>query len=191
MYGLNLCELLLCVLRLSYDWSVKFAAALVPRGMEHNGSFVQAMLQQVQRAIVEHFVDLVVLDTIIRVAPEELRARAAEMGAAAAATKDGGLQGNLFFDNPDSWWATYLETLGGASVEDKAHLEQNHVWVAKRVSATIVHVVEFAMQLHGENQRISTQGALQHKASDCLIDSFAVEAQVTAAMPACNRSGTP
>ena len=29
---------------MSYDWSVKFAAALIPRGMEHNGAFVQAAL---------------------------------------------------------------------------------------------------------------------------------------------------
>lgn len=40
-----------------------------------------------------------------------------------------------------------------------------------------MHVVEFAKKLHDENQRISTQGVLQHKASDCLIDTFAVEAQ--------------
>ena len=79
---------------MSYDWSVKFAAALIPRGMEHNGAFVQAaltptptltptltptptpnpnpnpnqaMLQQVQKALVDYFVDLVALDTAIKV----------------------------------------------------------------------------------------------------------------------------
>ena len=182
---------------LSYDWSVKFAAALIPRGMEHNGAFVQAMLQQVQKAIVDYFVDLVALDTVIKVAPEALHARAAAMGeaatqrvaataavarvsaaraTAAAATKDGGLQGNLFFDEPEAYWAAYLEGLS-ATPGDKERLEQNHAWVVRRVSVTIVHVVEFAKQLHDENQRISTQGVLQHKSSDCLIDSFAVEAQ--------------
>ena len=186
---------------LSYDWSVKFAAALIPRGMEHNGAFVQAMLQQVQKAIVDYFVDLVALDPVIKVAPDELRAcaaqtsaaamervataaaaagvnaaRAAKAGAKAAVSKGGGLQGNRFFDEPDAFWAEYLEALS-ASVEDKQRLEQKHTWVVKRVSATIMHVVEFAQTLHDENQRISTQGVLQHKASDCLIDTFAVEAQ--------------
>jgi len=160
---------------LSYDWSVKFAAALIPRGMEHNSAFVQAMLQQVQKVTIEYFVDLVVLDTVVQVTPEALRARAAEMERVAA-TKDGGLQGNLFFDNPDTFWAGYLDALV-ASVEDKQRLEQKHVRVIKSVSSTIAHVVEFAKKLYDENQRISTQGVLQHKASDCLIDSFAVEAQ--------------
>ena len=40
--------------------------------MEHNGAFIQAMLQQVQKAIVDYFIDLAALDTVVKVTAAEL-----------------------------------------------------------------------------------------------------------------------
>ena len=71
---------------LSYDWSAKFAAALIPRGMEHNGAFIQAMLQQVQKAIVDYFVDLAALDTVVKVGPRRALTLARTLPLALALT---------------------------------------------------------------------------------------------------------
>jgi hypothetical protein len=47
---------------LSRDWTIKFASALVPRGMEFNTDFIQALMTQLQKAVFEELLAAVKKD---------------------------------------------------------------------------------------------------------------------------------
>jgi hypothetical protein len=51
---------------LSRDWRTKFAAALVPRGMEYHESFLTALISKVRQTIFEHFLSMVEVDPMIK-----------------------------------------------------------------------------------------------------------------------------
>jgi hypothetical protein len=151
---------------LSRDWMIKFAAALVPRGMEYNADYINAMKDKVEEAI---FVQLITKAEKDKYVTEEnigaiLKARAAAMAENGRDT-----------DDPEAHWAEFISDLQ-ISESSKEFLSE-HVFVAKRLEITINQCVELAQKQYQNNLRISSQMENQPKSTDAIIDDFAVEAQ--------------
>jgi len=146
---------------LSPDWKVKFAAALVPRGMELNDDFMSALQERILRVTFEKFIADVSADDRIKVNGIEVQLR----------------QQFSTMDLKRFSWVDFLSELNVNNNGTRSHLAEPHVAVAKRLSQACLHIVEHATELHLYNRRISSELSNQPKPVDSIVDDFAVEAQ--------------
>lgn len=135
---------------MSYDWKVKFAAALVPRGLEHNRQFLDALKQEWHNAIFARFIE--------------------ELNSDPNVTEETIESVNVSNDDAtkkEDFWASMEET-GDSG------------WYCKRVYECINSIIEFAQWLRSKDLRISTALFHQLKPVDHIVDDFSVDAQAVA-----------
>lgn len=152
---------------LSRDWHIKFAAALVPRGMEFNTDYITALYDKLEEVIFELFVTTSEAEKGIKTENigEMLRARAKEMREAGQEPEE-----------PEEYWRKFVEGLN-VSPDTLDIIEAGPVFIAKRLEITIRQIIESAQKRYQNNLRISSNLENQPKSADTIIDDFAVEAQ--------------
>lgn len=145
---------------LSKDWKIKFAASLIPRGMELNSDFIESLTLLLHRTIV----DRVVRDVSTKIG---LRGDAHRRQ----------ICGQLMEITPNEcsweealrpWKKDYPSQAEGIDVLAK---------VGNLLSRTCSQIIELARELHFYDDRISSQALKQPKSVDSIVDDFAVEAQ--------------
>jgi len=151
---------------LSRDWKVKFAAALVPRGMETNEMFIKALNQKLVDGIMNNFIKEATKD-------KDLAGRDLE-SALKGRSEEAVVERTL--DDYDAFWSEYMSELE-VDEESKKILEDRYVLVARRLEQTCMQVIKFAEEYYLYNQRVSSEMFNQPKPVDTIYDDFAPEAQ--------------
>lgn len=150
---------------LSRDWKVKFAASLVPRGMELNADFVQSLYEQTQTHIFNKFVKELKADT--RDGGDELEAMMNARRRKLARKRQ-----SMGYE---SYWNEFLEGIDGLDEKRMNRLTTYHVEIAKRMEQIVSQIVEFATKAHLYDERVSSELFNQPKPPDSISDDFAVE----------------
>jgi hypothetical protein len=169
---------------MSRDWTIKFASALVPRGMEFNTDFIQALMAQLQKAVFEEFVMAVKKDKDGSMQGKGTEIEVALRSAAVALDKKevsivchlndqskssspvaaaGDVDNTNVSESPDgqkiptldAYWA---ELIGNIEVPEgtKKALEIRAM-SAKTIMLILANIVEYAKGAHERNDRISSQ----------------------------------
>ena len=150
---------------LSRDWLIKFAAALIPRGMEFNSDFISILTTKWYDAVFSYLIvdiqadkqlDGVDLSSILM-----SRSKCLE-----ASTMDG----------RERFWMDLVQDI---PVEARNRLIETHIFVAKHLEMVLHNVIEKAQDLKTRNDRLSTQADNQLPSVDVFIDDFAIEVQAT------------
>lgn len=133
---------------LSRDWQGKFAAALVPKGMELNKAFNDAFYTQIQNLIFNKFIDEVQRDN--RVSQEGLVAKL-------IGWKDSMSNERSKLDSVTYWGhlQAHLESDDVASAKD-ANLDY-HIQIAQATEQTVAQIVEFAKRGYLYEERIASE----------------------------------
>jgi hypothetical protein len=150
---------------LSRDWKTKLSTSLVPRGLENDVVFLEAVYGQLKLEIGRKFTD----EVLKTLGGEEL----SEEAGTAISRQMSSLTGH--------WWnvsGTASDVVAGVSAgsdNDKIILETRTALesVVTALTQTIAHSIE----LRSRNQRISSEAVNQPKPVDSFLDDFAVEAQ--------------
>ncbi len=182
---------------LSRDWKGKFAAALIPKGMELNHAFISTFFEKTNDIIFNILVEEVKKDTRIQ------QKGLAEM----LQSRNISLAEERSLMNHDSYWSHLSATIIN-SVDESTHkyLKDHHIEIAKRTEQTLIQIVEFARDgYHSDDRIVSEMVRLrfkmrtsmgysvrcdstfaiimqfhQPKPVDAIVDDFAVEAQLFA-----------
>lgn len=143
---------------LSPEWKNKFAAAMVPRGMQEDLTFITALRAQFNVCVTEKFFDAIKRDPHLAGHEIEaiLRGLYSDVGARA-------------------FWARELPRL--QSDEKTRVIIDSHTGIANRVVGLCEEVIRYAQDSFDQNERVSSQLFLQPKPVDSVVDDFAVEAQ--------------
>lgn len=150
---------------LSYDWSVKIAASFVPRGMELNKDFFNALCKHLQKAIVDKFVEEVKADSRVPNCNEAGIRRALKATLARGTALNSGSGWELFVKH---FFKTDRQSAG---------ILQQHVNVARCLERICRNVIDFAKRSYLFDKRISSELVNQPKSVDSVVDDFSVEAQ--------------
>uniref|UniRef100_A0A7S3L929 Uncharacterized protein n=1 Tax=Amphora coffeiformis TaxID=265554 RepID=A0A7S3L929_9STRA len=134
---------------LSYDWKVKFAAALIPRGLEYNNIYLETLKLEWHKNVLARFVDILERYPTIT-----------------AETKEMVLRTNDITPNKDDFWSK-VES-------DILPLQGFH---GARIYKICQQIIDFAQFLRSEDLRISSSLFHQTAPVDVVIDDFVVEAQ--------------
>ena len=135
---------------LSYDWKVKFAAALIPRGLEYNETYLEALKSEWNKNVLAKF-----LDDLDKKYP-----------TVSADKKDMVLKANDATPNKEAFWA---------KVESDILPLQG--FFGLRINKICQQCIDFAQFLRSKDLRVSSALFHQTKPVDVIIDDFAVEAQ--------------
>lgn len=130
---------------LSRDWKSKFAAALVPKGMELNTTFIRALYKQTRSIVFDKFIEVVKNDDQIN------EAGFVDQLCASKASRD---------DNETSYatfWDQLVYSIDGVEETKLDYLRDYHIEIAKRVDQTIAQVVEFATKGYLYDERITAE----------------------------------
>jgi macrodomain Ter protein organizer (MatP/YcbG family) len=152
---------------LSRDWKAKFAASIVPRGMELNENFISALYAKTRAAVFDNFLKEVQNDR--RIATEELIEFLTERKESLASRR-------ADLDH-EKYWTDFLSEMDGIDDTARLWLQKFHGEAAKRVEQTINSIVEFATTAYLYNERVPSEVYNQPKPVDSIVDDFAVEAQ--------------
>lgn len=144
---------------LSRDWKIKFAASLVPRGLEMNDPFMAAVATGLHMAIVE-----------ILVAEVRNLVKDAEAPWLVA------FETSLQKTDPLRLKPTNLLDESYLDKETRKALELMYT-DALSLSQLCKQILELAREHHLYNKRISSELVNQPKPVDSIVDDFAVEAQ--------------
>jgi hypothetical protein len=151
---------------LSRDWKAKLASALVPRGLENDALFHEAVYGQLELEIGSKFEDEVLKTMGGKELSQEARNTIAkQMSSLTRQWNSLGMVSDV---------ATVVSA--GIDIDnDKTILETSTVLesVVTALTQTIVHSID----LRSRNQRISSEAVNQPKPVDSFLDDFAVEAQ--------------
>lgn len=146
---------------LSRDWKVKFAAALVPRGLEQDALFFESLTRQLELVLRSKFEDEVKKATGNSTLPSALQnAVAAEIDAYIRQWRGSSVGA------PRS----AVDGAEGAAVQ----------WIGNVIRCVILalkQTLDYAVELRFGNLRISSELFNQPKPVDYIVDDFAVEAQ--------------
>lgn len=149
---------------LSRDWKIKFAAAIVPRGLETDNLFYEALVFQLEQTIRAKFEDEVKKATGSKsLSPALKHAISAEMaeltspwnGNVAVVSSDGQVQ---------------------ISSQDRRLVENIGNLIFSVINA-LKQTIDYSIELRLGNKRISSELFNQPNPVDSLVDDFAVEAQ--------------
>eukprot|EP00536_Pseudo-nitzschia_multiseries_P014351 jgi/Psemu1/262116/estExt_Genewise1Plus.C_6880014 len=154
---------------LSRRWKVKFAASMIPRGMELNGKFISSLIKDIISVIFDMFLKAVLNDDLVK--PDEgledtLKARRDEMSH-----ERHEMEYNFY-------WNTFIRGLevsfDGVSLK---RLKDFHCEVARRMEHCVHEVIDFAKEAHLYNQRFSQELWNQPKSADSIVEDFALQAR--------------
>jgi hypothetical protein len=162
---------------LSRDWKIKLASALVPRGLETDALFHEAIYGRLESEIGKKFEDEVMKtlggDELSQEARNAIKKQMNFLKASNAITQQMSSltrHRNASVISPDAMTG---ESAG--SDNDRIILETSEI-LESVVNALIETIVE-SIDLRSRNQRISSEAAHQPKSVDTFLDDFAVEAQ--------------
>ena len=149
---------------LSRDWKIKLAAAIVPRGLETDNLFYEALILQLEQTVRRKFEDEVKFATgNSKLTPELEYAVSAEM---AELTRP--------------WKRNTSERLSHESVrlssQDRLVVGGIGSLIHSVINA-LKQTIDYSIELRLGNQRLSSELFNQPKPVDALVDDFAVEAQ--------------
>jgi len=146
---------------MSRDWKIKFAAALVPRGLETDDLFYESLIRQLEKVLRSKFEDEVKLATGNSKLPAALQnAVTAEMDSLVKQ-----------WTNPGA--SVAKSTVSGA---DGAAIQKTSL-VIRSVLLALKQIIDYAVELRFGDLRISSELFNQPKPVDSIVDDFAVEAQ--------------
>lgn len=165
---------------LTEDWLTKFAASMVPAGMELNDDFVNAMMEEISGLIFKKFMEGVKVDPMLS-SPDRLEA------ALLARRESLSRQGKSHHITREEYWSEFLRGLGALDKESLKRLETYHCQIVTHLERLVGQIVDFAKQSHLYNRRFRQQFWNQPKPVDSVIDDFAVEAQNHANCKLCGR----
>jgi hypothetical protein len=149
---------------LSRDWKAKLASALVPRGLENDALFHEAVYGQLEIEIGIKFED----EVLKTMGGEELSQEARN-----SITKQ---MSSLTRQWKSSGMASDVAAVVSAGIDnDKTILETSAV--LESVVTTLTQTIFHSIDLRSRNQRISSEAVNQPKPVDSFLDDFAVEAQ--------------
>lgn len=152
---------------LTRDWKLKFAAALIPRGMEFNQDYINALVVKVQESIFKRFITGVLDDKTINHIKDIqmiLQTRSDELQL----EHDG---------DGEAWWDDFMNNLN-LPKSCLLKLETYHVSIARTLGLILQQLVEIAQRQFENNERIGSLAWNQPKSVDSIIDDFAVEGQI-------------
>lgn len=154
---------------LSRDWKIKFAASFIPRGMEFNRDYLDALREQIEKTVLHKFIADVEKD-------KELNGKVDDVGTVLRMRARSLNNGDR---DPDTYWHDFIKNLN-IPEEQRAHVANQHGFAAEQLGIMLQEIIEQAQNDAKNNLRISTQGYNQPRSVDSWIDDFAVEAQNTA-----------
>lgn len=153
---------------LSADWKSKFAAPMVPRGMELNQDFISSLRKKIHEQTFDKFISdlkkdkLLATETLIEI----LLRRKEEMDSDSESL------------DPEKYWDSFLngieEDLTEAEMEE---LEDLHCDVAKEVEQNAKQILEYAKKESLYNERLPSEFFNQPKPVDSIVDDGALESQ--------------
>jgi hypothetical protein len=151
---------------LSRDLRTKFAAAMIPRGMELNNKFINALKKDTNLIIFHLFLEGAMNDEAITWSDglkDTLKARRDDILS-------------LDKNNHRTFWGKYFEGLT-TSLDDASQkrLQDVHGEVAKRVAQFVLEVIAFAKESHIFDRRSSQELWNQPKPVDSIVDDFAAD----------------
>jgi len=154
---------------LSRSWKVKFAASMIPRGMELDPRFISFLTEETSSMIFDMFLKGVSNDELLKRnqgLEGILKARKDELS-----DQGGGM-------NHDLYWNEYVRGLN-ASFDDASmkRLRDFHCEVAKGMEQCVLDVIEFAKEAHLYNQRFNQELWNQPKSVDSIVGDFTLEAR--------------
>jgi hypothetical protein len=153
---------------LSPDWKSKFAAPMVPRGMELNQEFIISLGEKIHAYTLEKFMSELKKDKLLATDSlmELLLRRKEEM------------ESNDEVLDHEQYWDGFLDGIEGDLTEvELEELEEVHCEVAKRVEQNMKHIVEFAKKESLYNERLPSEFFNQPKPVDSIVDDGALESQ--------------
>jgi hypothetical protein len=153
---------------LSRDWKIKFAASMVPRGMELNDNFLKTLKEDIDSIIFYLFLVEVMNDKDITYTGIEdiLLARREKISKTRSKKKHA------------NYWKEYFAGLKPLFDDaSQKRLQDFHCEIAKRMELVVSEVIDFAKESYLYDQRFSQELWNQPKPVDSIVDDFAVEAQ--------------
>jgi len=153
---------------LSQDWKAKFAASMVPRGMELNVKFLKTLKEDTNSIIFYLFLAEVGNDKEITYTgiKDILIARREKISKIRSKT------------DHQNYWKEYFVGLKPLFDDtSQKRLQYFHCEVAKRMEQVVSQVIDFAKESYLYEQRIDQELWNQPKPVDSIVDSLAVEAQ--------------
>jgi len=148
---------------LSRDWLNKMAASFVPRGMELNEDFLNALRKHWQDAVFYRLLEEVQNDKNLHDTRLEkaFRARNEEMSVIEPCS--------------EGFWRIFL--FGLKISRRKKQQFESAIGVASCLNAICKQIIDFSSQAYIYNERLPSEFLNQPKPVDSVVDDFAVEAQ--------------
>lgn len=151
---------------LSRDWMIKFAAALIPRGMEFNSDFLSSLTEQWYDAVFTFIVADIEADRQLA---------GVDLSSLLASNSKKSLDAGSVSGRERFW----LDVVQDIPTEARLRLLGTHIFMAKHLEMVLHQIIEKAQELKSKNDRLSTQADNQLPSVDAIIDDFAVEVQAT------------
>ena len=156
---------------LSEDWLTIFSASMIPRGMELNEDFVNAVLDEISGLIFNKFMEGIKGDKRLP-SPERL-----EVALLARSESMSRQRHSDEHTKGEDYWSEFLRGLGAIDDESLKRLKTYHCQIATHLEKLVRQIVDWARQNHLYNLRVSQELWNQPKPVDSIVDDFAVEAQ--------------
>lgn len=162
---------------LTRDWKLKFAASLIPRGMEFNQDFINALIVKVQDVIFNRFVQGVIEDKsiIMNINMNNNMNMNIDLQNILH-TRSNELQLEHDGDN-DGWWDDFINGINLPPII-MMRLNSYHILIARTLETILEQLIEISQKQFENNERIGSLAWNQPKSVDCIIDDFAVEGQI-------------
>jgi len=151
----------------SRDWKTKFAASMVPRGMELNPTFTKKLDSILKKSVSNKFIKEAAADE--NIGSSELKS--------ILETRARQLESKRDSTSPMEYWEEYVQGLTSLDSKVAERLADYHVGIAIRLDQICKKITEHASKLHLYNDRISSELENRPKPVDSVVDDFAVEAQ--------------
>lgn len=154
---------------MSPDWKSKFAAPMVPRGMEVNNHFLEHLRASVHKLTAEKFITELKKDKLLATETlmDVILRRKAHMDR-----KDKNL-------DYEQYWDKFLREIEDQLTEAEfEELEEYHCEVAKQVENNFHKIIDFAKKESLYNERVASEYFNQPKPVDAVIIDGAMEAQL-------------
>jgi len=153
---------------LSSDWKTKFAASMVPKGMELNKDFIDTLKTNTNKIIFDILLDEVKKDKKIT---SQGRLEVALVARKEAMSKKRNKIGC------EKYWSDFVTGLAAIDETSMNRLSGFHCEVAKRTEQVVCQIIDFSREAYLYDQRFSQELWNQPKPVDSIVDDFAVEAQ--------------
>ena len=138
---------------LTRDWKIKVAASIVPRGMETDRRFYEALLEELRTVIWQKYEDEVKREMGVKNLPTEVSSLISYNLDIISENKDAG-----------------MKAYGHSSVENVGKM-------LKSVAVALRQTIDYSAELRTDNARLPSELYNQSTPIDSIVDDFAVEAQ--------------